>query len=206
MDEVRRLVEELRPSVRDHRVLQALAQIPREEFVLPDQRHLAYENQALPIDCGQTISQPLMIVRMLDLLALRDDDYVLDVGTGSGYHAALLSRLAGRVLSVELYPDLAARARERLSSLGITNVEVVAGDGAEGLPERGPYDAINVAAAAEQFPSSLEQQLAPGGRLVAPVGRADQRLVLCIRTPRGIRRRTLEKVRFVPLVREQPEA
>src|SRR5579875_3405242 len=142
------LLEALRPALRDQRVLEAMAAVPRERFVNPAERDRAYENIALPIDCGQTISQPIVVARMLELLELRRGDRVLDIGTGSGYHAALLALLAGQVWTVERHAELSARARLLFAELGIDNVTCLTADGASGLPEQGPFDAINVAAAA----------------------------------------------------------
>ncbi|MDQ6746330.1 MAG: protein-L-isoaspartate(D-aspartate) O-methyltransferase [Actinomycetota bacterium] len=206
MEDLAALVDQLRASIRDERVLAAIAAVPRERFVPEAERARAYENCALPIPCGQTISQPLIVARMLELLELRQDDVVLDVGTGSGYHAALLARLTGRVLSIERHAELAASAEQALRELGIGNVELFVGNGLEGLPARAPYDAINVAAAAagSEISVALEQQLSLGGRLIAPVGGDRQHLVLSRRTREGIRRRRLEAVRFVPLVPGDP--
>ena len=196
------LANRLRSVVTDERVLGAIAATPREVFVPPAERHRAYENVALPIDCGQTISQPLVVARMLEMLGLRSTDRVLDVGTGSGYHAALLAQLTEHVWTIERHPELSALAEDAIADLGIDNVTFVVGDGWEGLPAQAPFDAINVAAATgDTVPTTLEDQLAPGGRLVAPVGSRDQHLILTQRTPEGIVRVTLEAVRFVPLVR-----
>jgi protein-L-isoaspartate(D-aspartate) O-methyltransferase len=182
-------------------VLGAIAAMPRERFVPPSQRSRAYENVALPIACGQTISQPLVVARMLETLQLQPDDRVLDIGTGSGYHAALLARLAGYVWTIERHPKLSAAAQDTIAGLGIDNITFEVGDGYQGLPSQAPFDAINVAAAAgESVAETLEHQLAPGGRLVVPVGESDQHLMLSRRTPDGIVRFKLEPVRFVPLV------
>lgn len=182
-------------------MLEAIAAVPRAHFVPPDLQELAYANEALPIGCGQTISQPLVVARMCEALELGGEERVLDVGSGSGYHAAVLAHLAAFVWSVEIVPELAERARENLRAASISNVSVIVGDGAGGLPEHAPYGAINVAAAAAAVPPALEAQLALGGRLVAPVGGPrGQRLVLCARGPARIERRWLEHVRFVPLV------
>jgi protein-L-isoaspartate(D-aspartate) O-methyltransferase len=206
MDPVAQLLRQLRPSIGDERVLAAVAAVPRERFVPPAHRQRAYENSALPISCGQTISQPLVVARMLELLRLRAGDTVLDVGTGSGYHAALLAHLAGRVYTIERHAELGELARRTLGELQITNVEVFIGDGSAGLPAYAPYDAINVAAATgDAVPGALEAQLALGGRLVAPVGEGRQRLMLAWRGADGVRRRRLEPVKFVPLVRGEPE-
>jgi protein-L-isoaspartate(D-aspartate) O-methyltransferase len=196
------LVEELRGAVTDERVLSAVRSVPRDAFVPRSLRHEAWENIPLPIGCGQTISQPLVVARMCELLELGGREHVLDVGTGSGYHAALLSRLAAHVWSVELHAELSEHAAECLAAAGVTNVTLVVGDGSAGLPERAPYDAINVAAAARGgVPEALVEQLARRGRLVAPVEEGDdQRLVLLRRTRGGVVREELERVRFVPLV------
>jgi protein-L-isoaspartate(D-aspartate) O-methyltransferase len=202
LSEAAALANRLRSVVSDERVLGAIAATPREVFVPPAERSRAYENVALPIDCGQTISQPLVVARMLEMLGLRNTDRVLDVGTGSGYHAALLAQLTEHVWTIERHPELSALAQDAISDLGIDNVTFVVGDGWEGLPAEAPFDAINVAAATgDTVPTTLEHQLAPGGRLVAPVGTRDQHLILAQRTPEGIVRVMLEAVRFVPLVR-----
>jgi protein-L-isoaspartate(D-aspartate) O-methyltransferase len=192
----------LRPAIADERVLAAIASIPRERFVPESERRRAYANVALPIGSGQTISQPLVVARMLEILALRPSDRVLDVGTGSGYHAALLSLLADHVYTVERHRDLTETARNALNDLGIDNVTFRVGDGWEGWPEEAPFDAINVAAATgDESPQNLETQLADGGRMVAPVGSKEQHLMLTKRAGDLVRRLQLEAVQFVPLVR-----
>ena len=205
MSEAQRLVAELRPYIADDRVLAAIARVPREAFVPPGLRAQAYENTALGIGCGQTISQPLVVARMTELLELRPEDRVLDVGTGSGYHAAVLAALAGHVWSIERHAGLSETAAEALAAAGVENVTLVVGDGSLGLPEEAPFDAINVAAAGDREGlGTLEQQLAPGGRMVAPVTGRRQRLAQARRSLHGdgVRWRELEEVRFVPLVRD----
>ncbi len=202
VDAAQGLAQLLARSVHDERVLDAIAAVPRHRFVPHAERARAYENTALPIDCAQTISQPVVVARMLELLELTPSDRVLDVGTGSGYHAALLSLLAAEVWTVERHPQLSAQARVTLAGLGYPNVICVVGDGWEGLPEQAPFDAVNVAAATgAHIPPALEAQLAPGGRLVAPVGDEHQYLTRVRRMPGGLHSERLDPVRFVPLVR-----
>jgi protein-L-isoaspartate(D-aspartate) O-methyltransferase len=200
----RRLVAQLEPFVADARVLDAIATVPRELFVPAGMEDHAYDNEALSIGCGQTISQPLVVARMAALLQLVPGDRVLDVGTGSGYHAAVLATLAGHVWSIERHAALSAQAATALAAAGVHNVTLSVGDGSRGLPALAPFDAINVAAATPPDAlGDLEAQLAPGGRLVAPVTGPEQRLVLARRETDGtMLRRTLEEVRFVPLVRD----
>ena len=197
------LARRLTPLIGDRRVLDAIASTPRERFVPEELRDRAYDNEALPIAGGQTISQPLVVGRMLELLELDGDELVLDVGTGSGYHAALLARLAREVISIEVVAKLHDAAVATLQDLGLRNVTCLVADGWRGLPERAPYDAINVAAASgRQLPAQLLAQLAPGGRMVLPVGRRRQRLTVVRRADDGhVSVETLEPVRFVPLVR-----
>jgi protein-L-isoaspartate(D-aspartate) O-methyltransferase len=195
------LVRELRGSLSDERVLAAIRDVPRDVFV-PEALHgEAWDNVPLPIGCDQTISQPLVVARMCELLELEGGERVLDVGTGSGYHAALLARLAAEVYSIERHAELSASAARALAAVGAGNVTLVVGDGSRGLPEHAPYDAINVAAAARRrVPPALIDQLAPGGRLVAPVEeRGGQRLALVRRHDGELRVSRLERVRFVPL-------
>jgi protein-L-isoaspartate(D-aspartate) O-methyltransferase len=196
-----RLVDRLRRHIRDERVLAAVAAVPRDLFVPRGLAKAAWANTALPIGSGQTISQPVVVARMCELLELTGQERVLDVGTGSGYHAAVLAQLAAEVWSIEREPRLARRAVEALAAAGTANVQVVVGDGSRGYPPAAPYDAINVAAAATgEPPAALEEQLALGGRLVVPVDGPDQRLMRVRRTPEGFAREWHEPVRFVPLV------
>ncbi|ADB48571.1 protein-L-isoaspartate(D-aspartate) O-methyltransferase [Conexibacter woesei] len=206
MDPAAELARSLRSVVADARVLAAIAAVPRELFVPEALRERAYDNVALPIGQGQTISQPLVVARMLEVLDLGPDDDVLDVGTGSGYHAALLARLVRHVWTIERHRRLSAAAEGNLRAAGVENVTVLVGDGSRGLDEQAPFDAINVAAAAwPQVPAALERQLARGGRLVAPVGASGQQLVLVERGADGeLRRTALEAVRFVPLIEGEP--
>lgn len=209
MDPAARLARSLHPSVSDARVLEAVENVPRELFVPPSLFERAYDDVALPIGRGQTISQPSIVARMLELLELRPSDRVLDVGTGSGWHAALLARLAAHVWTIERHIGLSAWAQRNLAAAGFgdDDVTVIAGDGTRGFPEAAPFDAINVAAAAaREVPPALERQLAPGGRLVAPLGRGAQQLVLVRRSADGatLVQTVLDPVRFVPLVEGEP--
>jgi protein-L-isoaspartate(D-aspartate) O-methyltransferase len=182
-------------------VLTAIREVPRDRFVPARLQEEAWDNVALPIGSGQTISQPLVVARMCELLELRGDDRVLDVGTGSGYHAAVLARLVAHVWSVEVHRELSERAAQHLAAVGASNVTLLVADGSLGHAAAAPYDAINVAAAMEAVPAALPRQLADGGRLVGPVDAGDQRLVLLRRGPGGeLRLEQHERVRFVPLV------
>jgi protein-L-isoaspartate(D-aspartate) O-methyltransferase len=197
--------EQLRSrDIVDGRVLEAMERVPRELFVPEDLRGRAYDDAALPIGQGQTISQPYMVARISEALGLGGGERVLDVGTGSGYQAAVLAELAGEVDTIERIPELAAQARANRSAAGYDRVNVHVGDGALGLPERAPFDAIAVAAAAPEVPPPLYQQLEPRGRLVMPVGgRHGQRLELMIKSPEGPAVVRSVPCRFVPLVREE---
>jgi protein-L-isoaspartate(D-aspartate) O-methyltransferase len=191
-----------RRGIRDERVLAAMARVPRERFVPESLAQLAYEDGALPIGHRQTISQPFVVATICALLELGGDERVLDVGTGSGYQAAVLAELASEVVTIERIPELAHAARLALE--GYENVEVRVGDGSVGVPDRAPFDAIAVAAAAPDVPPALYAQLADGGRLVLPRGtRSGQELVLVVRTPQGARAERSIPVRFVPLVGDE---
>jgi len=190
-----------RRGIGDERVLEAMARVPRELFVPANLREYAYEDGALPIGEGQTISQPYIVATICSLLELDGDERVLDVGTGSGYQAAVLAELAREVVTIERIPALAERARASLAAAGHPEVEVIVGDGSLGVPDRAPFDAIAVAAAAPRVPEALYAQLAPGGRLVVPRGtRWGQDLVQVVKTPEGPVERAAVPCRFVPLV------
>jgi protein-L-isoaspartate(D-aspartate) O-methyltransferase len=197
------LVETLRQKgVRDLAVLHAIRQVPRHLFVPESVRHRAYDDTALPIGAGQTISQPYVQARYLELIGLTGRERVLEVGTGSGYQTALLAVLTDTVFSIERLPALAASAREALEAAGIRNATVLVGDGTLGWRPFAPYDAILVAAASPEIPQPLVEQLAPGGRMVIPLGDRDsQSLTLVRRDPSaGVQVTTIGDVRFVPLV------
>ena len=201
-----RMVDEQlrRRDVADVRVLAAMERVPRELFVPDDLRDHAYDDAALPIAGGQTISQPYMVAKICEALALRGDERVLDVGSGSGYQAAVIAELAADVDTIERIPELAGLARANLAAAGYGAVRVHVGDGSRGLPERAPFDAIAVAAAAPRFPQALYEQLEPRGRLVVPVGRFGiQRLEVIVRSPEGPAVRRSVPCRFVPLVGEE---
>lgn len=191
----------VRRGITDERVLTAMRTVPRHEFVSEDEQHEAYTDHPLPIGHGVTISQPYIVALMAQLLDLRPDDRVLEIGTGSGYAAAVLAEIAGDITTVECIGPLADRARERLARYG-DRVHVVTGDGSLGHPPGAPYDAIVVTAAAPEVPQPLLDQLAEGGRLVLPVGRGVEQLVRITRTDRGDRYEELLPVRFVPLTGE----
>jgi protein-L-isoaspartate(D-aspartate) O-methyltransferase len=199
-----RLVETLqRKGVRDLAVLHAVRQVPRHLFVPESVRHRAYDDAALPIGSSQTISQPWVQARYLELLSLTGRERVLEIGTGSGYQTALLAMLCDAVFSVERIPGLAQRAREALQASRIRNVTVLVGDGTLGWRPFAPYDAILVAAASPEIPTPLVEQLAPGGRMVIPLGdRANQTLTLVRREGDELRITTVADVRFVPLLGE----
>ncbi|HEX9258007.1 MAG TPA: protein-L-isoaspartate(D-aspartate) O-methyltransferase [Acidimicrobiales bacterium] len=191
-------------DITDPRVLAAFEAVPRHRFVLPGDERAAYTDSPLPIGEGQTISQPYMVAFMVQSLKLQPSDRVLEVGTGSGYAATICAHLAAAVLTVERLPGLAAAARRLLAELDVANVTVVEGDGSVGWPQQAPYDAILVSAGAPNIPKALVDQLAPGGRLVVPVGdRWSQQLLRVRRTPQGDVTDHLGGVRFVPLLGAQ---
>lgn len=200
----RRMVErQLRGAgIRDPRVLGAMGRVPRHRFVPPAAVPAAYDDTPLPIGFGQTISQPYIVAFMTQAARVAPGDAVLEIGTGSGYQAAVLAELAGAVYSVEIVPRLAARARATLAALGYANVHLRAGDGYRGWPEHAPYDAIVVTAAPDHVPPALLAQLAPGGRLVIPVGAGEQELLVISRDARGVTTRRTIPVRFVPFTGE----
>jgi protein-L-isoaspartate(D-aspartate) O-methyltransferase len=180
-------------------------EVPREHFVTAELTDSAYADRALPIACGQTISQPYVVAYMTEQLDVEPQHCVLEVGTGSGYQAAILSRLVREVVSVERYRTLADTARERLKTLGYSNVTVIAGDGFAGAPERAPFDRIIVTAAAEEVPDALVAQLGEGGKMVLPLGprNGTQHIVKLSKTAGGLTRQNLIAVRFVPLLHGQ---
>ena len=198
----RRLVEALQEGgIRDLAVLRAFDQTPRHLFVPTGMRHRAYEDSALPIGQGQTISQPSTHARYLELLRLTGNEKVLEIGTGSGYQTVLLSHLASQVFSIERVAQLLERARDAIRQAGARNVSVLAGDGTLGWRDYGPYDAILVTAGAPDVPSPLSEQLADGGRLLIPIGgRDEQILTLITRRGESFDRRDIGPARFVPLV------
>ena len=193
-----------RRDITDRRVLDAMRQVPRHRFIRPADRHLAYADSPLPIGMRQTISQPYIVALMTQWLEPEPDDQVLEIGTGSGYQAAIMARLVRQVISVERIPELAAEARRILAELGVSNVEVVEGDGTCGYPDKAPYAGILVTAGAPRVPDPLRQQLAEGGRLVLPVGSRDgQMLERWTRGGDDFHRERIAPVAFVPLIGEQ---
>jgi len=187
-------------GIKDERVLQAMAKVPRHLFVPPDSQEFAYSDEPLPIGEGQTISQPYIVAYMTEAIQPEKWKRVLEIGTGSGYQAAVLAELVKEVYTVEVIPSLAEKARELLESLGYDNIHYKVGDGTLGWPEKAPFDSILVTAAPAKIPPSLEEQLAPGGRLIIPVGEMFQDLYLVTREKDKFRRQKLLPVRFVPLV------
>lgn len=193
---IQRLVEQ---GIRDPRVLDRIRNVPRHLFVDEALASRAYEDTALPIGHGQTISQPYIVAFMTEALGLRGGERVLEIGTGSGYQAAVLAGIAGSVFTIEIVEPLAAEAKERLARLGYGNVRVRAGDGYQGWPEEAPFEAIMVTAAAPRIPEPLKQQLKDGGRLVIPVGDQEQELILLTRRGARFQERRVLPVRFVPM-------
>lgn len=180
-------------------VLEAMREIPRHAFVPPPVRPLAYRDRPLPIGFDQTISQPYIVAYMTEVADVAPDDKVLEIGTGSGYQAAVLSEIAREVYTIEIVPELAERARRTLAELGYTNVHAKAGNGYLGWPEHAPFDAILVTAAPEEVPPALVDQLAVGGRMVIPVGTTFQEMMIIEKTPQGVVERRTIPVRFVPM-------
>ncbi|HEX7877048.1 MAG TPA: protein-L-isoaspartate(D-aspartate) O-methyltransferase [Sphingobium sp.] len=205
MERLRRMMVDrqiARRGVSDHRLLAAMRDVPRHCFVPEQLQDHAYDDMPLPVEAGQTISQPYIVAVMIEAAAIGPADRVLEVGVGSGYAAAIMSRLGGHIFAIDRHEELADLAQERMARLGYTNVSVRAGDGTEGWPEQAPFDAILVAAAGPDVPLPLCEQLAIGGRLVMPVGgTSDQRLIRLTRTTQDrFARQELEAVRFVPLI------
>jgi protein-L-isoaspartate(D-aspartate) O-methyltransferase len=197
--------EQLRPrGIRDQRVLAAMAKVPREAFISAEDVDKAYGDYPVPIGEGQTVSQPYIVAAMVEALAVQPEDRVLEVGTGTGYQAAILGELAGEVWTIERHAQLAGKAHEILSSLGYANVRVVHGDGSLGLPQHAPFDKILVAAAAPRVPDSLVAQLKDGGRLIIPVGTRTEQQVQVVRKLGDQVSVTLQDLcRFVPLVGDE---
>ncbi len=187
---------------KDPRVLEAMRETPRHLFGPESLRAYAYEDRPLPIGHRQTISQPYIVAFMTELLRPEPDDVVLEIGTGSGYQAAVLSSLVKTVVSIEILPELAEQAKVQLAAAGRNNVQVITGDGYRGLPERAPFEGIIVTAAPPEVPAALVEQLAVGGRLVIPVGEGIQELLVIERTSSGVTRRSVLPVRFVPMTGE----
>jgi protein-L-isoaspartate(D-aspartate) O-methyltransferase len=195
-----------RRGITEQHIVEAFLAVPREAFVAPGYAHLAYGDHPLPIEAGQTISQPYIVALMIQAAEIATGDHVLEVGAGSGYAAAVIGRIAARVVAVERQPDLVTVARGRIERLGYSNVEIVKGDGTRGWPDEAPYDAILAAASGSHVPQPLVDQLAPGGRLVMPLGAPDavQQLVRATRRSDGsVARESLGAVRFVPLIGEE---
>lgn len=189
-------------DVRDPRVLEAMREVPRHRFVPLDYRDGAYLDRPLPIGLGQTISQPYIVAAMTEFLRPEKTDRVLEIGTGSGYQAAVISRLVAKVYTIEILPELAERAAKALAELGYANVEVSSGDGYRGIPSEAPFDGILVTAAPEEIPEPLIEQLAVGGRMVIPVGDFYQQLMVVEKTEQGVSKRSVFPVRFVPMTGE----
>lgn len=197
--------EQLRArGIRSEEVLGAMARVPRHRFVPSSQEEWAHEDRPLPIGHGQTISQPYIVAYMTEALGVTRNHKVLEIGTGSGYQAAVLAELAGEVYTIEIVPELADRARKMLGELGYKNIHAKTGDGYEGWPEKAPFDRIMVTAAPDHVPQPLIEQLAADGRMVIPVGDLFQEIRILSRTPNGVVQERTIPVRFVPLVRKRP--
>jgi protein-L-isoaspartate(D-aspartate) O-methyltransferase len=195
-----------RRGINEPEILNAFRAVPREKFVGDEVSHLAYEDHPLPIEAGQTISQPYIVALMVEAAAIGPDDKVLEVGLGSGYAAAVISQVAQRVIGIERHHELVEAARQRLGRLGYDKVEIIEGDGTTGWPAEAPYDAILVAASGSHLPKSLIEQLAPAGRLVMPIGEPGwvQKLIRVTKNEDGsLRQSDLGGVRFVPLIGEE---
>jgi len=186
-------------GIRDQAVLEALRKTPRHRFVPETYRHLAYEDHPLPIGQNQTISQPFIVAYMTEAAEISPQDKVLEIGTGSGYQAAILGEIAREVYSIEIIPELAERARHTLGELGYKNIQVRAGNGYLGWPEHAPFDAILVTAAPDEIPKALVEQLAAPGKMVIPVGVGDQEMVIITKTKDGVVEKRTMPVRFVPM-------
>ena len=194
-----------RRGITEQHILDAFLEVPREEFISPEFQHLAYGDHPLPIQAGQTISQPYIVGLMIEAAEIRPGDKVLEVGAGSGYAAAVISRIAGQVIGIERQSELVPIARERLERLGYDNVTIVEGDGTKGCPDEAPFDAVLAAASGSHVPKALLNQLRPGGRVVMPVGDPGwvQKLVKVTKQPDGtFETQDLGAVRFVPLIGE----
>lgn len=196
-----RMVEEqiIARGIRDKAVLEAMKKTPRHRFVPESHRRLSYEDHPLPIGQGQTISQPFIVAYMTEAAEISAQDKTLEIGTGSGYQAAILGAIAKEVYSIEIIPELAERARRTLDELGYKNVHVKTGNGYLGWPERAPFDAIIVTAAPDEIPKALVEQLAVNGKMVVPVGTADQEMVIITKTQSGVVEKRTIPVRFVPM-------
>lgn len=186
-------------DVKDARVLAAMGKVPRHKFVAKDLARYAYEDCPLPLTLGQTISQPYIVGYMTQALELRGGERVLEIGTGSGYQAAILAELVAEVYTIEILPELAARAQSTLDALKYTKIHIRCGDGYIGWPEAAPFDRIIVTAAADHIPQPLIDQLKPGGKMIIPVGSEEQELILVEKSAQGISRRSTIPVRFVPM-------
>lgn len=199
-EERRQLVDSLRnQGVNDKKVLESIGKVPRHEFVPASQRHLAYANHPLPIGYGQTISQPYIVAYMTEAAEVTQDERVLEVGTGSGYQAAILANLAKEVYSIEIIPELAEQARTLLQKIGYKNIQVKTGDGYQGWPEHSPFSAILVTAAPDHVPKALVDQLAENGKMVIPVGTSYQELLVITKNASGVTTQRTIPVRFVPM-------